>query len=42
MPAKWRETTEELRNHYKDLKYVEQAFRTNEDVRYSRLVHSSF
>jgi transposase len=26
--AKWRETTEELRNHYKDLKYVEQAFRT--------------
>ena len=26
--AKLRETTEELRNHYKDLKYVEQAFRT--------------
>jgi transposase len=26
--AKWRETTEELRTHYKDLKYVEQAFRT--------------
>jgi transposase len=26
--ATWRETTEELRNHYKDLKYVEQAFRT--------------
>src|SRR5664280_905773 len=26
--AQWRETTEELRNHYKDLKYVEQAFRT--------------
>ena len=26
--AKRRETTEELRNHYKDLKYVEQAFRT--------------
>jgi transposase len=26
--APWRETTEELRNHYKDLKYVEQAFRT--------------
>jgi transposase len=26
--AKWHETTEELRNHYKDLKYVEQAFRT--------------
>ena len=25
--AKWRETTEELRDHYKDLKYVEQAFR---------------
>ena len=26
--ATWRETTEELRDHYKDLKYVEQAFRT--------------
>ena len=26
--AQWRETTEELRNHSKDLKYVEQAFRT--------------
>lgn len=26
--AAWRETTEELRDHYKDLKYVEQAFRT--------------
>jgi transposase len=26
--AQWRETAEELRNHYKDLKYVEQAFRT--------------
>jgi transposase len=26
--AKMRETTEELRNHYKDLKYVEQTFRT--------------
>jgi transposase len=26
--AKWHEATEELRDHYKDLKYVEQAFRT--------------
>lgn len=25
---RWRQTTEELRDHYKDLKFVEQAFRT--------------
>lgn len=26
--AKWKQTTEELRDRYKDLKYIEQAFRT--------------